>query len=156
MRILRPGYSRDSGPVLRSQIRDALAKSQQAKTKDNLPAGEAQFAPTVVPPGSRDTYEKSNKAPRKATAKPSQDVYIPAPYWEEIVSGKALLLKGHEGSAVTQLQNNLCRHEESTVADGKFGSSTERAVRSFQAKNRLLVTGRLDEVTLAWLSKNTK
>jgi hypothetical protein len=149
LRIHRPAYSRDSGPVLRAKIRDAVAKSQQDK---NARSVETRPEPKLETPGRRDTFEPTNERTRKKDNTGLQEVFIPGPYWKEIALGRALLLRGHQGNAVKQLQNFLRDHGEPTIVDGQFGALTEQAVRGFQAKNRLLVTGRLDRATLTRLS----
>ncbi len=53
-----------------------------------------------------------------------------------------------EKRIVTIIQNKLNAHGNSLSADGEFGNLTEKAVKSFQEKNQLPPTGRVDANTL--------
>jgi len=79
-------------------------------------------ATTVPPPGPQEEYEL--KLPYKKTGKPKYD-----PVVEKIQK---------------RLQGPVCGDIE---ADGKFGAATEKAVKTFQAKTGIAVTGIVDEET---------
>jgi peptidoglycan hydrolase-like protein with peptidoglycan-binding domain len=49
--------------------------------------------------------------------------------------------KGESGLRVNAIQLLLIQHGIQVQVDGKFGPATEAAVKAFQAKNRLSVTG---------------
>ncbi len=55
--------------------------------------------------------------------------------------GKRLLLRGRVGWDVSVLQFLLGRRDAWTAPDGDFGRATERSVRRFQRKSRLVVDG---------------
>ena len=65
------------------------------------------------------------------------------------------LRSGSRGDKVKELQSQLNRHRDATAnvidEDGKFGDKTETALRAFQAREGLPVTGRADAATLAAL-----
>lgn len=61
------------------------------------------------------------------------------------------LARGSSGVAVVGLQTELnVKHHYGLVVDGKFGPSTEQAVRSFQSHMGLPVTGTVDDTT--WIA----
>ena len=55
---------------------------------------------------------------------------------------------GDSSPYVADLQNMLIRKGYNIVADGAFGAKTEVAVKDFQSKNGLTITGRIDTNTL--------
>ena len=55
---------------------------------------------------------------------------------------------GDTSSYVADLQNMLIRKGYNITADGAFGPKTEVAVKDFQSKNGLTITGRIDTNTL--------
>lgn len=56
--------------------------------------------------------------------------------------------KGDKSSYVMDLQKMLNNKGATVIVDGTFGSGTEQAVRTFQVKNNLEVTGSIDTNTL--------
>lgn len=54
------------------------------------------------------------------------------------------LKRGDSGDLVAQLQDFLSRKGSSVKVDGVFGAGTQSAVRAFQRKNGLKVTGAVD------------
>ena len=66
----------------------------------------------------------------------------------------ALLRRGSRGEAVRALQTALTAAGYALAADGIFGPATERAVRAFQARNRLAVDGIAGKATMAALNAN--
>ena len=54
------------------------------------------------------------------------------------------LKRGDSGDLVAQLQDFLSRKGSSVKVDGVFGAGTQSAVRAFQRKNGLKVTGVVD------------
>ncbi|MDH3973136.1 MAG: N-acetylmuramidase family protein [Deltaproteobacteria bacterium] len=64
-----------------------------------------------------------------------------------------LLRKGSRGEEVKTLQQLLVKHGYNIDTDGIFGSGTEKAVRSFQAKNGLDADGLAGKNTWAALEK---
>ena len=65
------------------------------------------------------------------------------------------LRSGSRGDKVKELQSQLNRHRDTGASvideDGKFGDKTETALRAFQAREGLPVTGQADAATLAAL-----
>ena len=66
----------------------------------------------------------------------------------------APLRPGSRGEAVRALQTALTAAGHPLVADGIFGPATERAVRAYQARNRLAVDGIAGKATMAALNAN--
>ena len=62
--------------------------------------------------------------------------------------GEVVLRRGSKGKKVRFLQEWLCLHGFFIVLDGDFGPATERAVKDFQKKARLPVTGVAESGTL--------
>ena len=60
----------------------------------------------------------------------------------------AVAKKGDKSPYIADLQNMLIKKGATIKADGDFGPATENAVRDFQAKNGLTVTGLIDTNTL--------
>lgn len=56
--------------------------------------------------------------------------------------------RGDKSPYVSDLQNMLIKKGWKLAADGDFGAKTEQAVKEFQAKNNLKVTGQIDTDTL--------
>lgn len=56
--------------------------------------------------------------------------------------------KGDNSPYVADLQNMLIKKGAAITADGSFGPMTENAVKDFQQKNKLSVTGQIDTNTL--------
>lgn len=55
---------------------------------------------------------------------------------------------GDKSSYIADLQNMLIRKGYKIAADGAFGPKTEVAVKDFQSKNELTITGKIDTNTL--------
>lgn len=89
------------------------------------------IAPPVVPPVASPVVT--------APAKPE----VP-PQPINIVVAK----KGDKSPYISDLQKMLIKKGAKIVADGDFGAKTEQAVKDFQVKNNLKVTGQIDTNTL--------
>src|SRR5262245_16700112 len=59
--------------------------------------------------------------------------------------------RGDKGGQVSLIQEWLCLHGENIVCDGDFGPATEAAVKGFQARKRLAVSGVVDSDTFTQL-----
>jgi Putative peptidoglycan binding domain len=66
-------------------------------------------------------------------------------------TGYPLLKRGSSGDLVLWAQEHLISAGQVPGTDGKYGASTEQAVRNFQASSALAVTGQLDSTTWAAL-----
>lgn len=101
-------------------------------------AGSQTPVPTPTP-----TPEPTPEPPKKPEPKPEPE---PEP---ELQPGPTLLSKGDEGPAVRKLQARL-RQIDWFQADvtGLYGDVTVEAVRGFQAKREIPVTGEVDQRTL--------
>jgi len=62
--------------------------------------------------------------------------------------------QGDKSSYISDLQNMLIKKGAKIVADGSFGPTTTSAVKDFQTKNNLEVTGNIDTNTLNKLMEN--
>lgn len=63
------------------------------------------------------------------------------------------LRRGSEGDLVVQAQDLMSKAGSSVQVDGKFGAGTQSAVRAFQRKHKLEVTGVIGPETWAELLK---
>ena len=89
------------------------------------------------PPYDAPTVETTPEAP-------VSPVEAPKPVVAPVTAPKAFtpLKKGSKGSAVKQVQTKL-----GVTADGDFGPITEKAVKAYQTKKGIVVTGVVDEAT---------
>lgn len=71
----------------------------------------------------------------------------PAPI-DPIVPSIVVAKRGDNSPYVADLQNMLIKKGAKITSDGAFGPKTEQAVREFQQKNKLKVTGQIDTDTL--------
>jgi len=72
----------------------------------------------------------------------------PADPINPIVPPIVVAKKGDNSPYVKDLQDMLIKKGAKITADGSFGSKTEQAVKDFQTKNKLKVTGQIDTDTL--------
>jgi peptidoglycan hydrolase-like protein with peptidoglycan-binding domain len=93
-----------------------------------------------------DLYLASAAAPPPSeTERPAR--YTPGPSLEAVDGGGAVLRFGHRGAGVREAQamlNDALPDAPKLAVDGLFGPKTRAAVRDFQAKVGLPVTGELD------------
>ena len=75
---------------------------------------------------------------------------------EESTDNSTILSQGDQGENVKSTQASLNDHGANLNEDGKFGSSTDQAVRSFQQSNSLSVDGKVGPATLQALSASPK
>jgi len=64
-------------------------------------------------------------------------------------TGKASMMSSQQ---VKSVQEELNDHGYKLAVDGVMGKHTRSAIRDFQQRNQIMVTGQLDEATLAKLS----
>jgi putative chitinase len=74
-------------------------------------------------------------------------VPLPSPL-DPLVPPIVVAKRGDKSSYIADLQNMLIKKGATIKADGNFGPATENAVRNFQSKNGLKVTGTIDTDTL--------
>lgn len=88
---------------------------------------------------------------------PPEPVIVEAPVVEtptiteappEVAAVIVVAKKGDDSPYVADLQNMLIKKGAKIDADGKFGPKTEQAVKYFQRKNKLAITGTIDTNTL--------
>lgn len=72
----------------------------------------------------------------------------PPPPLDPLVPPIVVAKRGDKSPYVADLQNMLIKKGAAIKADGDFGPATENAVRNFQSKNGLKVTGTIDTDTL--------
>jgi murein DD-endopeptidase MepM/ murein hydrolase activator NlpD len=95
--------------------------------------------------GFQDPMKFMAKALAETTPEaPVSPVEAPTPEVAPVTAPKAFtpLKKGSKGSAVKQIQTKL-----GVTADGDFGPITEKAVKAYQTKKGIVVTGIVDEST---------
>ena len=64
--------------------------------------------------------------------------------------------QGHRGAKVTALQNLLIKAGHKVKATGYFGTDTVKAVKAYQKKRKLSVTGKADPLTLTRLTPDVR
>ncbi len=108
----------------------------------------ASSAPTSSPPAARTSGQRAPGA--RASLPAERPRQVPAP-------GPELLGPGDTGAEVRELQSRL-RQVAWFVGDvtDDFGSTTEAAVRGFQAKRGIAVTGYVDQRTRDRLAAMTR
>lgn len=67
--------------------------------------------------------------------------------------GSRTLKRGMNGTDVVELQEKLNKAGYELKLDGNFGETTEAAVKDFQKKNNIEVTGIVDVVTIYYMKK---
>ncbi len=85
--------------------------------------------------------------PVNAAHSPSRRTHVPS-------GSTPLLREGSRGPAVTRLQHLLRARGHAVEVDGRFGSSTERAVRAFQSSRGLVADGEVGRKT--WEALGTR
>ena len=79
---------------------------------------------------------------------PVVDPNAPPPPINPLVPAIVVAKRGDVSPYIADLQNMLIRKGARIAADGNFGPATEAAVKDFQTKSKLPVTGQLDTDTL--------
>lgn len=110
-----------------------------SRTKDEQPGVIAMMGSVGALDGLK--YDPSKPTPART----------PDEAWQRLVNTKRTLARGAGGEAVTRLQELLKAAGQELSVDGDFGPGTERALRAWQRKNNLPVTGEVDEATRAGL-----
>lgn len=72
----------------------------------------------------------------------------PPPPIDPLIPPIVVAKRGDNSPYIADLQNMLIKKGWAIVADGAFGPKTEQAVKEFQQKNGLKVTGQIDTDTL--------
>jgi len=96
-----------------------------------------KFMSAVLAPKPAETTPETPVTPVEAISAPEPVVVAP-----KVVEAFQSLKKGSKGSAVKKLQTAL-----KVTADGDFGPLTEKAVKEYQTKKGIVVTGVVDETT---------
>ncbi|KAA1419499.1 L,D-transpeptidase family protein [Nocardioides humilatus] len=118
-------------------------------------ARPAPDAPVVQPddrpaidPGEGPTIEPTNEPSDEPTDEPNQEP-TDEPTEPELQPGPAILSPGDEGDDVRDLQARLAQIDWFNAdVTGFYGDVTEEAVRGFQEKREIPVTGEVDRRTL--------
>lgn len=64
------------------------------------------------------------------------------------------LKKGDKGPSVKMMQDLLVKKDYLSAADSSFGPTTEKAIKAYQNKNRMVVDGSVGPATMAKLKKD--
>ena len=114
------------------------------------PAPDAPVVPGHVPdsPTTEPSQEPADQPSQDPSDEPSQEP-SQEPTEPELRPGPALLSPGDQGDDVRDLQARLAQIDwfDADVT-GYYGDVTEAAVRGFQGKREILVTGEVDQRTL--------
>ncbi len=96
-----------------------------------------------------DPVRRNDRSAATDAQAPSRQ-YRPGPSLEEARRGRRLLVEGHEGSGVRDLQVllNACGLKPPLETDGEFGPRTTAGVRAFQAKYNLDRDGKVGPETI--------
>lgn len=79
---------------------------------------------------------------------PKNISFVPPPPVDPLVPSIVVAKRGDNSPYVSDLQKMLVRKGWSIATDGAFGPKTEQAVREFQQKNGLKLSGQIDTDTL--------
>jgi flagellum-specific peptidoglycan hydrolase FlgJ/peptidoglycan hydrolase-like protein with peptidoglycan-binding domain len=141
-----PGTPKGAPPALKPSPKPTPTPSATPK-----PTATPTATPTTTAapkPTPTKTTAAPNPTPTKTTAKPTPKPTKPATK----KSAYPELKKGSRGASVVTLQALLnARNKAGLVRDGVFGQRTEKAVKAFQKKSKLKVTGKLNDATWAKL-----
>jgi murein L,D-transpeptidase YcbB/YkuD len=96
-----------------------------------------KFMAKVLAPKTAEPTPKAPVKPVEPVATPKPAIVTPS-----VTKAFVSLKKGSKGSAVKSLQTAL-----KITADGDFGPITEKAVKAYQTKKGITVTGVVDETT---------
>lgn len=83
----------------------------------------------------------------------ANDLPVAAPDIQAVEKGQAMLIDGHEGPAVKDLQRLLSQAGYPLEDDGDFGNITEGKLKHFQKDHGITVNGRLGKTTLNMLKQ---
>jgi hypothetical protein len=127
-----------------------------ASQEGNLPwqkasdrADSADTAPTRELPDRPDSHLPDQEPADKPEQKPEQKPESKPEPEPELLPGPALLSPGDSGDEVRDLQARLAQIDWfNTDVTGNYGDITTEAVRGFQAKREIPVTGEVDQRTL--------
>lgn len=142
--------------VLVFAIRGLTRTVEVAVTDDTLPADTTTPEPIVVDPAPvTETPVTETPAPTTTT---DDDAALIAKL-QTIIDGKVILKQGSKGDQVGALQTFLNKYNKtSTKVDNDFGPGLATAVKAYQSKNGLPVTGQVAEKTIGkmieWLKAN--
>jgi hypothetical protein len=128
------GYARKDGP----SDRPTASGTGGVETATSTPTPVADPTPTTTP--------TPTPTPTPTTPTPTTPTRTPRPTMEP---GPALLVPGDEGPQVRELQARLKQiYWFNADLTGVYGDLTTEAVRGFQAKREIPVTGEVDQRTL--------
>ncbi len=100
-----------------------------------------------------DEVDEASEAPATVSPKPAvkKPGYQPAPAMSDVEKGSAVLVKGHEGEAIKEVQGLLTKAGYPVVQNGKLGTTTEGKIKHFQKDNQLSISGRIGQTTMKFL-----
>ncbi len=135
------GYAAEA--VLHDRARPAPELSAADRLRAKAPRSAPKPRATPAPAGSRSAAEIRQSEPKPKPTPPAsktEPVLLPGP---------ALLSPGDEGPEVRELQARLRQiYWFNTDVTGSYGEVTTEAVRGFQAKREVPVTGKVDQRTM--------
>lgn len=112
-----------------------------------------QRVKTIIPRDVKLSTVKSPEAPKPLDTSQFANVVIDTKNWppiprDPLIPPIVVAKKGDVSDYVDDLQSMLFRKGYNIITDGNFGPKTEAAVKDFQAKAGLPVTGTIDTDTL--------
>ena len=133
------GWASQANPSLAAPGR---RRQHRARRRPSRTGPSATCPTSSRPPSQAD--EPSDEARRRADATEAEEPTEP-----ELVAGPTLLAPGDSGDEVRDLQARLAQIDWFNAdVTGYYGDVTTEAVRGFQAKREIPVTGEVDQRTL--------
>ncbi len=122
----------------------ALPWQRPADDADTVPAQNVEDRPDSHVPDDHPPAEPSDEPTEEPLDEPTDEPTEP-----ELVAGPTLLAPGDSGDGVRDLQARLAQIDWFNAdVTGYYGDVTTEAVRGFQAKREIPVTGEVDQRTL--------
>jgi putative chitinase len=148
------GYDLENNPELAESpevsVLTALEYWQSRKLNALADADNVELITRRINGGLNGFDDRKKYLARSKQVIPKNFSFVPppAPPTDPIVPPIVVAKVGDNSPYVADLQNMLIRKGAKITADGAFGPKTEQAVKEFQQKNGLTVTGSINTDTL--------
>ena len=138
------------------KLSDILKESRVITEQDVIEFGDVTITIGGQPPSTDDASDTeyntdgSVKSTKTTTTSSGIKYVITTVTLADVVAGKGVLKKGDMGDSVRAIQTAV-----NTKVDSKFGPNTEEAVRVYQKRNGLTVTGTITQETAKRIAGTT-